>query len=399
VPGGLLGDGKQTVKLAAAGEMTEGLETVECRDDGNVPAAMSAVVLTGHGGLDKLVYKDDVPTPAPRAAEVLVRVGACGLNNTDINTRTGWYDSVVETSVSEELGIHGRDDGAGSSWNKNSVHFPRIQGAAVAGRIAAVGEGVDSARLGERVLLDPSVRDPGLPARAQLMEYVGSERDGGFAEYVAIPSVNAHAIDSTLSDAELATFPCSYDTAEEMLERAALARGETIVVTGAAGGVGTALIQLALTRGAHVVVVAGAAKESRLRKLGAHDFVARETRDLQRAVERLVGERGADVVADVVGGDMFDPLLKLLRRGGRYTTAGAIAGPTTRIDLRDLIYKDLEMYGITNPAAATFARLVALVQAGLLQPLLEEAFPLAELGAAQARFLKRSHVGKYVVVA
>ena len=399
MPGGLLGDGKQTVKLAAAGEMTEGLETVERRDDGNVSAAMNAVVLTGHGGLDKLVYKDDVPTPVPRAAEVLVRVGACGLNNTDINTRTGWYDPVVETSVSEELGIHGRDDGAASSWNKNSVRFPRIQGAAVAGRVAAVGEGVDRARLGERVLLDPSVRDPGLPARAQLIEYVGSERDGGFAEYVAVPSVNAHAIDSTLSDAELATFPCSYDTAEEMLERAALARGETIVVTGAAGGVGTALIQLALVRGAHVVAVAGAAKESRLRKLGAHHFVAREAGDLQRAVEQFVGERGADVVADVVGGDMFDPLLKLLRRGGRYTTAGAIAGPTTRIDLRDLIYKDLEMYGITNPAAATFARLVALVQAGLLQPLLEEVFPLAELGAAQARFLKRAHVGKYVVVA
>jgi NADPH:quinone reductase-like Zn-dependent oxidoreductase len=378
--------------------MAERLTALTLRDDGNVPSSMRAVLLVGHGALDKLIYKDNVPTPSPKAAEVLVRVGACGLNNTDINTRTGWYDPVVETGVSEELGIHGRDDGAASSWNTSSVLFPRIQGAAVVGRIAAVGEGVDSARIGERVLVDPSVRDARLPARAQLVEYLGSERDGGFAEYVVVPSINAHALDSGLSDAELATFPCSYDTAEEMLERAELAKGETIVVTGAAGGVGTALVQLALARGARVVAIAGAAKESRLRELGAHDFVARETGDLQRAAERLVGERGVDVVADVVGGDMFDALLKLLRRGGRYTTAGAIAGPVTRIDLRDLIYKDLEMYGITNPTAATFARLVHLVQAGILRPLLEEVLPLAELRGAQAKLLRRTHVGKYVVL-
>jgi NADPH:quinone reductase-like Zn-dependent oxidoreductase len=378
--------------------MAEGQKTSDLRNDGNVGPTMRAVVLTGHGGLEQLVYKEDVPTPTATAGEVLVRVGACGLNNTDINTRTGWYDRVVESSVSEELGVHGRDDGAASSWNTSSVLFPRIQGAAVVGRIAAVGEGVDAARIGERVLVDPSVRDADRPARAQLVEYLGSERDGGFAEYVVVPSINAHPVDSPLSDAELATFPCSYDTAAEMLERAGLAKGETIVVTGAAGGVGTALIQLSLARGAHVVAIAGAAKESRLRELGAHDFVARDTGDLQSSVESLIGKQGADVVADVVGGDMFDALLKLLRRAGRYTTAGAIAGPTTRIDLRDLIYKDLEMYGITNPTAATFAGLVNLVQAGRLQPLLEDVLPLAELRSAQATLLKRTHVGKYVVV-
>ncbi|MEB3370538.1 alcohol dehydrogenase family protein [Saccharopolyspora mangrovi] len=359
---------------------------------------MRAVVLTGHGGLDKLVSTDELATPTPQAGEVLVRVGACGLNNTEVNTRTGWYDSVVESSVSEELGVHGRDDGAASSWNQASVHFPRIQGAAVVGRIAAVGHGADRARIGERVLVDPSVRDEDLPPRAQLVEYLGSERDGGFAEYVAVPSINAHVVDSPLSDAELATFPCSYDTAEEMLERAGLSKGETIAITGAAGGVGTALIQLALARGAHVIAIAGAAKESRLRELGAHDFVPRDSGVLREEVEELVGERGVDVVADVVGGAMFDTVLKMLRRGGRYTTAGAIGGPTTKIDLRDLIYKDLEMYGITNPTALTFTRLVEIVQTGLVTPLLEEAFPLSELRTAQERLLKRTHVGKYVIV-
>lgn len=366
-------------------------------DTSESAAVMRATVLTGHGGVEKLVFRTDYPAPTPLPDEVLIKVGACGINNTDINTRTGWYDQVVETSVSEDLGLKGRSDGAASSWNSSTVAFPRVQGAAVVGRIAGVGPGVDPARVGERVIVDPSVRDARLPERAQLLEYLGSERDGGFAEYVAVPALNAHAIDSPLSDAELATFPCSYDTAEEMLQRAGLSAGETIVITGAAGGVGTALIQLARIRGARVVAIAGAAKEDRLRALGADEFVARESQDVQAEVEHLIGERGAHVAADVVGGDMFGVLMKLLSRAGRYTTAGAIAGPTTRIDLRDLIYKDLEMYGITNPTAPTFARLVGLIQSGELKPLLEETYALQDLAQAQARLLKRTHVGKIVV--
>jgi NADPH:quinone reductase-like Zn-dependent oxidoreductase len=361
------------------------------------PATMRAMLLTGHGGLDKLAYREDVPTPAPGGGEVLIRVGACGMNNTDINTRTGWYSSTVQTSLSEELGLHGRDDDPASSWDGATVKFPRIQGAAIVGRVADVGPGGDPARIGDRVIVDPSVRDPRLPRYAQLVEYVGSERDGGFAEYVVVPQVNAHRIESDLTDAELATFPCSYDTAEEMLGRARLGVGETIVVTGAAGGVGTAVIQLALVRGARVVAVASGAKEHRLRGLGAHEFVSRDEPDLQGAIEKLIGPRGAEVVADVVGGDMFDPVMKVLARGGRYTTAGAIGGPMAKFDLRDLIYKDLEMYGITNPTSETFARLVDLVQSGRVRPLLEREFALSELREAQALMLKRTHVGKFVV--
>ena len=364
----------------------------------SIPTVMKAVILTGHGGIDQLVSKPDAPTPQPREDEVLVRVGACGLNNTDINTRTGWYDRKVESSVTEQLGLHGRDDDAGSSWLKGGVGFPRIQGAAVVGHVAAVGVAVDASRLGQRVMVDPSVRDSRLPARAQIVEYLGSERDGGFAEFVAVPSVNAHVIDSPLSDAELATFPCSYDTAEEMLVRADLREGETILITGAAGGVGTALIQLAHVRGARVVAVAGQSKRERLEALGADYFVARDSADLKQSVEALVGEQGIDVVADVVGGHLFDPILKVLRRGGRYTTAGAIGGPITTMDLRDLIYKDLEMYGITNPTAETFARLVALIEGGRLKPMLEASYPLEELPVAQKQMLKRAHVGKFVVV-
>ena len=369
-----------------------------------VPEMMRAVLLTGFGGIDKLEYRDDVPVPRPGNDEVLVRVGACGMNNTDVNLRTRWYDRAVNESLSEDVGLRGAGDPAkadtetSGTWKEETILFPRIQGAAVAGTIVAVGDGVDAGRIGERVIVDPQVRDLSLPERAQLVAYLGGERDGGYAEYTVVPACNAHAVDCGLSDAELATFPTSYDTAEEMLVRARLGRGEIVVVTGAAGGVGTALVQLSLIRGATVIAVAGAAKEERLRALGAQHVVARENPDLRGAIEALVGERAVDVVADVVGGPFFTESLKLLRRGGRYATAGAIAGPIQPIDLRDLIYKDLELYGITCPTPETFRSVIGHVAAGRLKPLIDKTYPLRDLALAQGDLVKRNHVGKLVVV-
>jgi NADPH:quinone reductase-like Zn-dependent oxidoreductase len=358
----------------------------------------------GYGGIDKLEYREDIPTPVPGVHDILIRVGACGVNNTDINLRTGWYDRTVSGSVSEEVGLKGaqRSDAnhsePGTSWKGDSTVFPRIQGAAVAGHIVAVGSGVSTARIGERVIVDPQMRDVSKPLRAQLTEYLGGERDGGFAEYVVVPSDNAHTVTTDLSDPELATFPTSYDTAEEMLERARLSKGEIIVVTGAAGGVGTALIQLARVREAQVVAIAGASKEARLQDLGVDWFVSRDSGDIRANIEALIGPLSVNVVADVVGGQLFGDLLKLLSPGGRYVSAGAIGGPVQAMDLRDLIYKDLEMYGITSATPQSFARVVGLVSAGRLRPLIDRRFRLSEIRAAQAEFVKRSHVGKFVIV-
>jgi NADPH:quinone reductase-like Zn-dependent oxidoreductase len=367
-----------------------------------VPKTMRAVVLTGYGGVEKLELRQDYPVPPIGTGDVLVRVGACGMNNTDVNLRTRWYDRAGNEALSEDIGLKGvslggSDEQTAASWNTDTVKFPRIQGAAVVGRIAAVGAGVDPSRIGARVILDPQIRDLSLPLRAQLVAYLGGDRDGGFAEYVAIPADNAHTVNCTLTDAELATFPTSYDTAEEMLERTRLASGETVVITGAAGGVGTALIQLAKVRGAKVIAIAGFGKEDRLHEIGADAFVPRDSEDLLAAVQAITGEKGADVVVDVVGGAMFGALLKMLSRGGRYASAGAIAGPVQQIDLRDLIYKDLEMFGITCPVPETFRRVVQLAESGQIRPLVEKIFRLEDLREAQGEFVKRRHVGKLVV--
>ena len=362
-----------------------------------LPSHMRAIVTTGHGGLDRLVYREDVPVPVAGPGQVLIEVGACGLNNTDLNTRTGWYASTVKSGMTEEIGTRGVASETLAAWSGAPVKFPIIQGADAVGRIVAVGPGASHLRIGERVMVDPCVRDPKRPARARSTAYIGSEIGGGYAEYAAVPASNAFRVVSSLSDAELATFACSYSTAEEMLTRVRLEASETILVTGASGGVGSAHLQLAKLRGARIIAVAGAAKEARIRALGADHVIPRERRDLAAAVRELVGSEGVDVVADVVGGEQFIDMLRVLRRGGRYVSAGAIAGPVPSIDLRDLIYKDLEMHGVANPEEETFRRLVRLIEAGDIKPLLERTYPLERLREAQADFMKKAHVGNLVI--
>ena len=363
---------------------------------------MRAVVLTGHGGLDKLEYHQDWPTPKPASGEVLVRVGACGLNNTDINTRTAWYSTSVTEGVTEGItdagGKQGYDsaDAGSGSWGNASITFPRIQGADVAGCIAAVGDGVDASRIGERVILDPWILASGDWLDESRSQYFGSECDGGYADYTCIRSENAIHINTSQSDAELATYPCAYTTAENLVSRSGLRPGESVVIAGASGGVGSAAIQLCRLRGAKVIAIASPAKAELLEQLGANQVIDRGTDDLEAAIANATDSK-VDVALDVVGGNMFMPLISSLRQGGRYSTSGAISGPLVEFDLRQLVYKDLQLTGATIVPPGTMRRLVSLIEQDLLKPLLAQTFPLKDLGKAQEMFMLKQHVGNIVV--
>ena len=240
-----------------------------------IPATMRAALLLGTGGPEMLEVRDDVPVPRPERGDVLVQVAACGINNTDINTRVGWYSRSVSAGTSGDGFAEAKADDVG--WGREGLAFPRIQGADIAGVVTAVGEGADDSLLGCRVLVDPWLRDRRYPGQRELADYLGSERDGGFAEYCAVPGENVYPISTGLSDVELASFACSWSTAEHMLARVGLGSAETIAVPGASGGVGSALVQLAKLRGARVVALAGASKVDRVLKLGADAAVVRET--------------------------------------------------------------------------------------------------------------------------
>ncbi len=352
---------------------------------------MRAMVTMGHGDFDQLVWREDWPRPEPAAGEVLIAVGACGLNNTDVNTRTGWYSkSVTEATTGGAYDTLNADEPA---WGDAPITFPRIQGADVCGRIVAVGAGVDAGRIGERVIIDNWLRDPDDPLDKGKTGYFGSECDGGFAEYTTVPAGNALAITSDLTDAELATFSCSYSTAEGMLTRAAVTGRDTVLVPGASGGVGGALVQLAKRRGARVIAMASEAKHADVARLGPDRILPRAPQDLRAAL----GDDRVSVVADVVGGPSWPGLLDILERGGRYTCSGAIAGPVVSFDLRTFYLRDLTLTGSTVIDPEVMPNLIRYIEAGEIRPALAATYPLEELHAAQRAFIAKTHTGNIVV--
>lgn len=275
---------------------------------------MNAVLLTGHGKPDKLVYTQ-VAKPSPQAGEVLIKVGACSVNNTDINARTGWYTAEKEfEAVLQDTAIASIE--SSTAWGQTAIAFPRIQGADIVGKAIEVGAGVDPKLLEQRVMVDPWIRGDSLgddsKGNAPDDRYVGSELDGGFAEYAVIPASNVYPISSPLSDAELACFPCSYSTAENMLVKGRVTGRDTVLIAGASGGVGSALIQLCKLRGATVIAIASRSKHDFVRKLGADVVCDRNENPID-----ALADYGIIVYLDTVGGAHFPQLLKKLEVGGK----------------------------------------------------------------------------------
>lgn len=362
--------------------------------DSELPAVMRAALLLGTGGPEMLVVRDDVDVPSPGQGDVLVRVAACGMNNTDINTRVGWYSRAVTSATTGEG--FAEAEAYDSGWGRRGLAFPRIQGADISGVVVAAGEGADAGLIGHRVLVDPWLRDREQPGDRELAGYLGSERDGGYAEYCTVPGENVYPVSTGLSDTELASFACSWSTAEHMLQRSGVRSGESIAIPGASGGVGSALVQLAKRRGARVVAVAGASKLAGVRGLGADAVAARESDDLvAAAVDANAGS--FDVVADVVGGECFGGWLEALGRGGRYVTSGAIAGPVVNLDLRTLYLNDLQLHGATVYEPQVFADLVGYIERGEVRPVVGGTYRLEDIHAAQEAFAAKRHIGSLVI--
>lgn len=356
-----------------------------------VPRTMHAVLLKGHGGLDQLEYRTDVPVPRPGEGEVLIRVAAAGVNNTDVNTRIGWYSKSVDeaTSGGSRSGFENVDH-TDASWSGKPIGFPLIQGADCCGHIVAVGHGVDPARIGERVLVQTMLRSY-VDHRPYECWTFGSECDGSFAQFTVAPARETHAVHCEWSDVELASIPCAYSTAENMLHRARL-DAETVLITGASGGVGSAAVQLAKRRGAHVIAVCSSAKAEQVRRMGADQIL-----DRGADLVATLGAGSVDVVVDLVGGEQWPAFLDVLRRGGRYVTAGAIAGPLAQIDLRTLYLKDLTLMGCTFQEDEVFTNLVSYIESGQIRPNVAKVFPLKEVHRAQEEFLDKAHVGTLVL--
>lgn len=339
---------------------------------------MHGVQLTKHGEFDALKYTTDIPVPTLTSNDVLIKVMAAGVNNTDLNTRVAWYSKQDGDS----------DD---ASWSRNALVFPRIQGADVCGIIVAVGKNVESRRIGERVLIEPCI----VRAKGETLAtpwYFGSECDGGFAQYTVVDSFHAYKITSDYSDVELASFPCSYSTAENMLYRSRAQSGQNVLITGASGGVGSAAVQLAKARGANVIAVTSKSKTQQLIELGADKIVSREDNLVQ-----VLGKNSVDVVIDLVAGEQWPSLLEILKPKGCYAVSGAIGGPLVQLDIRTLYLKDLTFFGCTVLEPEVFKRLIGFIEQEKIKPIVPQTYLLDEIVKAQQAFAQKQHVGKIVL--
>lgn len=352
---------------------------------------MRAVVTIGNGGFDQLVYRD-VPVPEPAQGEVLIRVAAAGINNTDINTRLGWYSPSVTSdtatfAVSQDGSQPNKSDGG---WG-GATPFPIIQGTDCCGVVVEAAGAAAQALVGRRVLVRPCMRTHGF----QRLEtkWMAADFDGAFAQYVKVPANEVFPVDSDWSDAELAALPCAYGTAENMLHRARLDAGEHVLITGASGGVGSAAIQLAKRRGAHVTAVAGRDKAAAVLALGCDRVLIRG----ENVAEALAG-RSVDLAIDNVAGPDFPQIMQVLKRGGRYVSSGAIGGPIVTLDMRSAYLNDITMIFCTAWDEPVFGNIVGYVERKEISALVAKCFDLSQIVEAQKEFLEKRHVGKLILV-
>ena len=349
-----------------------------------IPKVMSGVYLRGHGGPEVLDWRTDIPVPAPGPGEVLVRVLAAGVNNTDINTRTGWYSRTV-TGATDASGA-GEVEAGGYA---GALNFPLIQGGDLCGEVVARGDGAAGFATGARVTCP--INQP-VPTKDNPLgiRVIGSEYNGAFAQFCAVPADQLYDVSaSPLSDVEIGAMPCAFGTAMALLDRAGVTGTDRVFVTGASGGVGLAAVQLAALRGAEVIAQASSAKADAVRAAGASAV-------LDRGAAPEAGTVTA--VIDLVGGPGWGPVIDALLPGGRYGVAGAIAGPMVEADLRVIYLKDLSIFGVTYQPPESFAALVDLINQGAVRPLVSRTYPMSEIVKAQADFAEKRYPGKLVLV-
>ena len=340
---------------------------------------MKAVFFSEHGTAEVLQY-GDLPTPEPGPGEALVRIQAAALNRLDLWVREGWP------------GIR--------------LGLPHIPGSDGAGEIAALGPGTGDWKTGQRVAINASIGCwecdrclAGFDNQCRRWEMLGETRPGTHAEYVVVPVRNLHPIPDGFEPAHAAAAGLVFQTAwHSLVTCGELQAGETVLVVGASGGTNTAYIQVAKHRGAVVWVVGSSPEKLALAEsLGADQLIDRSVEpEWSRTVYSLSGRLGVDIVVDNIG-TTYPQSFRAARKGGRILTVGNTGGPVFEIDNRYIFGKHLSVIGSTMSPQAEFARVMDLVYAGALTPVIDRTFELAEIHAAHRRLEQGEQLGKILL--
>jgi len=338
---------------------------------------MKAIRVSQFGG-PEVMQLLDLPRPHPGPGEVLVRVKAAGLNHLDLWVRGGLP---IETTM------------------------PHIGGSDVAGIVEAIGSGVSGMTAGARVVVNPSLScgvcewcSAGEEPLCVKYKILGEHTQGGFAEYVVVPAANVLPMPDGFSFIDAAAAPLVFLTAwRGLISRGRLKRGQSVLVTGASGGVSTAAIQIARHVGARVFAVTTTENVERVRALGADVVYDRVKGDFASQLWAETQKRGVDVILDSVGEALWKANVRSLARGGRLVVYGATAGAKVEIDLRMLFWKQIEIIGTTMSNRREFREVMRLVFGGELRPVVDKVFALADIREAHERLEKGEQFGKIVV--
>lgn len=340
---------------------------------------MRAAVFHSTGG-PEVIRVEERPRPVPGPGEALVQVRAAAMNHLDLWLRRGLP---IDTTM------------------------PHIGGSDVAGVVAALGPGVDGPRVGSEVVGNPALWcgrcewcARGEHPLCDSFRIVGEHTDGGFAEFAVFPADHLYPLPKGYSFEEAACLPVSYQTAwRALVSRAALQRGEQVLVIGASGGTALAAVQIALHLGARVhAVTSGKENVAAIRALGAENVFDRLTGDWSSELYALTGRRGVEVVVENVGPATWERSVRALARDGRLVTYGATTGPRAPTDLRLLFWKQLRLIGTTMANRAEFEAMLRAASAGAFTPIVSERLPLERARDAHRLLEEGKQLGKIVLV-
>lgn len=353
---------------------------------GDVPAKMRAVMIRENGGPEVLQI-EEIPTPQPKAGEVLIQVKAVGLNHLDIFAREGLKGPGVP-----------------------KLTLPHISGVDIAGRVAAYGPAVDEPvhrfALGERVLVNPAFGcgacracRAGEPSMCRNYQIIGEHRWGGLAEYVAVPEKTILAIPDHISDETAAAIPAVYTTAWRGVVTVGKVRtSDVVLVVGASGGLGSAQLDIAVAAGATVIAIAGS-EEKRQRCLAMGAKAAFDShKDWQADVLEWTGGRGVDLVLDSVGKPTFRKSLNCLDFNGRMILSGATAGDFPEISIREIYQWHRQILGAPMGNWEDFLQVTDSIWQGKLHPHVHAVYSLEDIAVAEEELDQRKHFGKIIIV-
>jgi NADPH2:quinone reductase len=322
---------------------------------------MKAIMCRAHGDLSVLKL-EEIADPVAGPGQALVRIRACGINFADSIMTAGKY--------------------------QNQPELPFTPGSEIAGDILALGAGVEGFSVGDRVM--------GLPGR------------GGYAELAAVNADRLTRLPDGLSYEQAASFAVTYGTSHvALLHRARLEAGETLLVHGAAGGVGLTAVEIGRIVGARIIATAGGPEKLAIaRGAGAHETIDTLSEDIRERVKELTGGRGADVVYDPIGGDVFDASLRCVAFEGRILVIGFAGGRVPQIPANHVMVKNVDIIGVNRPSYDTLApevsrrsqeQLLGWLAEGKLHPLVSRTFPLERAVEALDSVVTRKSTGKVVI--